>query len=134
MSMLFFKTAVLVNLIRSLTMRSVASKCVGSYSDASMASILKNFSRALAQRLNELGWDQKKCAEKCGVAQSTVSDWISGQRLPRAKQWDRLCEQTGLDMPYGEHGGGVVTKYLINQLRALGVVEFRKTDKKGKPQ
>lgn len=56
----------------------------------------KNFNDAFSGRLrffmNLYGLNQKDIAQKIGVSEASVSNWIKGVKVPRADKIDKMCE------------------------------------------
>lgn len=57
------------------------------------AEILGKKIRAARERK---GLDQKECAAALGVAQSTWSEWETGESAPRTKRWKDIARFLGM--------------------------------------
>jgi len=51
---------------------------------------------ALPDLLKELGWTQKKLADKTGLSQNTISNLCNNPRAIRLDSLGKICEATGL--------------------------------------
>ncbi len=56
-----------------------------------MSDFNKTFATQLKRFLNEYDMTQYELAEKMNISTATVSQWINGQKTPRAKRIDELC-------------------------------------------
>jgi transcriptional regulator with XRE-family HTH domain len=52
----------------------------------------------LRQRLNELGWSQRRLAEVSGVPQPRLSDILNGQHKPNLATLERIAAAMGCDI------------------------------------
>lgn len=51
----------------------------------------KVFSNRLRYYMDLYGMSQKNLAEKMNVSEASISNWISGRKVPRADKVDKLC-------------------------------------------
>lgn len=57
----------------------------------------KDMRNAIKTRLEECRMTQKELAEKMGSNESSVSKWISGERIPRLDNFFALAEALGVE-------------------------------------
>lgn len=57
----------------------------------------KDMGNAIRTRLEENGMMQKELAEKMGSTESSVSKWISGERIPRLDNFFVLAKVLGVE-------------------------------------
>lgn len=48
--------------------------------------------RSLLYYMGTLGMSQKDLADRMGVSEATVSNWVKGVKFPRADKVDKMCE------------------------------------------
>lgn len=57
----------------------------------------KDMGRTIRVRLETSGMTQKELAEKMGSNESSVSKWISGERIPRLDRFCALARALGVE-------------------------------------
>ena len=50
----------------------------------------------IAQHLADVGLTQRELAERVGVSQPTVSDWVNGEKIPTGDNVPRLAAALGV--------------------------------------
>ncbi len=99
-----------------------------------MGTFRENFSTNLSDKLQKLALPQKKFAELMEVSATTTSHWLSGEKIPRDHQIDRMREIFGWsyeelvrdpDSPYDP-----VISFLTEQLTSRGYQVFKKPTKR----
>ncbi len=61
----------------------------------------------------ELGLTQAAVAERCGVSKEAVSNWLSGESIPRPKKLRALSETLGLEIDVLTSGEGVLPSPVV---------------------
>lgn len=54
----------------------------------------------ISKLLKDKNWSQRELAQKIGVTQQTVQQWISGKSTPKPASLDKLSEVTGYDIDW----------------------------------
>jgi transcriptional regulator with XRE-family HTH domain len=93
-----------------------------------------HFAEKVGRRLDELGLSQSDVAKAIGTYQSTISDWVQENRLPKIGFLIRLAEVLGTTLDYlvndaipvGQHAHNKDEELILAMARALGYDESKR--------
>jgi transcriptional regulator with XRE-family HTH domain len=103
-------------------------------SDTTIGMTSNHFAEKLGRRITELGLSQEDVADAIGSYQSTISDWIQKNKLPKIGYLIRLAEVLGTTLDYlvndsipvGQHAYNKDEELILAMARALGYDESKR--------
>jgi transcriptional regulator with XRE-family HTH domain len=103
-------------------------------SDTTQGMTSNHFAEKLGRRIAELGLSQEDVADAIGSYQSTISNWIQENRLPKIGYLIRLAEVLGTTLDYlvndaipiGQHAYNKEEELILAMARALGYDESKR--------